>query len=125
MENSFQFRLPGLLLSGPGSSRCFGPELVKLGIRKPLIVTDPRIVQSGILERVVAGLKEADLPVGVFDEVTADPPVHLVMAAAEAFQRTGADALIGLGGGELHRCGQGGCCDRHERWQPRRLQSSL
>lgn len=99
MENSFQFRLPGLLLSGPGSSRRFGPELVKLGIRKPLIVTDPRIVQSGILERVVAGLKEADLSVGVFDEVTADPPVHLVMAAAEAFQRTGTDALIGLGGG--------------------------
>lgn len=99
MENLSQFQLPRTILSGPGSSQQFGHELTKLGIRKPLIVTDPGIVQAGILGRVVSGLEKTSLTVNVYDEVAADPPIHVVEAAANTFQRTESDAFIGLGGG--------------------------
>ncbi|MEL7099642.1 MAG: iron-containing alcohol dehydrogenase [Pseudomonadota bacterium] len=81
----------------------FGPGLLAdLGeIAKPfgraLIVTDPGMLATGIVDRAEAALDASSVPHSRFDAVTADPPEAVIFAAAEAAK--GADVVIGLGGG--------------------------
>lgn len=74
-------------------------EIKDLGLKRPLIVTDPGLVQAGILERVESPLKGANVDYVVFDKVAPNPPVELVDEGAALYQREGCDGLVGLGGG--------------------------
>jgi alcohol dehydrogenase class IV len=64
-----------------------------------LVVSDPGLVATGIVARAVEILREAGLEVAEFLDVVADPPEHVVFAAAERARETGAQGIIGLGGG--------------------------
>lgn len=65
--------------------------------RDILLVTDPGMLATGIVERAEAALSAAGVKVTRFSDVKADPPEDIVLAAAEAAK--GRDAVIGLGGG--------------------------
>jgi alcohol dehydrogenase class IV len=99
MTPAFRFQTAGAFLSGAGSSMEIGPEIRNLEIERPFIITDPGVAEAGILDRVAGGLKEAGLLVTSFQEVSADPSVEVVGAAAKAFREAEADCIIGLGGG--------------------------
>ncbi len=62
-----------------------------------LIVTDPGMMRTEIVERAEASLLAAGLGVNIFTEVSADPPEEVVLAAARA--ATGTGGVIGIGGG--------------------------
>ena len=62
-----------------------------------LLVTDPGMVATGIVERAEGILTAAGVQVEIFADVVADPPEVVVIAAAEAALRT--DGVVGLGGG--------------------------
>ena len=96
MTNTPPFQTPDAILSGAGSSTQIGPEVLKIGIHRPLVVTDPGVAGSGILDRVVSGLEEAGLTVSTFRDTAADPPVDVVQTAAEAYRESGSDGFIGL-----------------------------
>ncbi|MEE8110314.1 MAG: iron-containing alcohol dehydrogenase [bacterium] len=99
MADTTRFQTPGAILAGPGSSARIGGEIRKLGVQRPLVITDPGIVQAGIFDRVASGLKEAGLSVSSFQEVSPDPTDAVVDAAAAAYRESGADGIVGLGGG--------------------------
>lgn len=72
----------------------------KLGSEsKVFIVTDPGIIRANLLERILAPLDAAKLSYVVYDKVIADPPAHIVEEAAALARSTGANAIIGFGGG--------------------------
>lgn len=62
-----------------------------------LLVTDPGMLATGIVERALARLRAADVLVTVFSDVQADPPETVILAATKAAQNM--DGVIGLGGG--------------------------
>lgn len=62
-----------------------------------LLVTDPGMMATGIVERALAALEEAGVSVSVYSEVQADPPEAVIRAATKAAE--GVDGVIGLGGG--------------------------
>jgi alcohol dehydrogenase class IV len=64
---------------------------------RALIVTDPGIVNTGILARALAILEVAGVETTVFSDVVADPPTEIIARATEA--ALGAAGVIGLGGG--------------------------
>jgi alcohol dehydrogenase class IV len=64
---------------------------------RALIVTDPGIVNTGILARALAILEVAGVETTVFSDVVADPPTEIIAGATEA--ALGAAGVIGLGGG--------------------------
>jgi alcohol dehydrogenase class IV len=64
---------------------------------RALIVTDPGIVNTGILARAFSILEAAGVEATVFSDVVADPPTEIIARATEA--ATGAAGVIGLGGG--------------------------
>ena len=72
----------------------------ELGAGSALIVTDKGISCFGSAERAHRlACKARNIRVELFTEVVADPPEDVVMKAVNAAQDSGAECVIGLGGG--------------------------
>ena len=84
---------------GVGRSRDVGDRLRSRGYSRILIVTDPGIVESGIVEAVEAPLRADGFEIEFFAEVKSNPTVENVDAGAEALVESGAEVVVGLGGG--------------------------
>ena len=80
-----------------GAVKLLRQECERIGISKPLIVTDPGVKAAGILLKAVDAL--AGLPHAVFDQTPSNPTEGAVRAAAEIYQAQGCDGLIAVGGG--------------------------
>ncbi|MDR3516382.1 MAG: iron-containing alcohol dehydrogenase [Azospirillaceae bacterium] len=91
--------VPRLLLIGGGAGVQLGAILKQIGVCRPLVVTDPFIRDSGILERVVGPLRAAGLDIGIFADTVPDPTTDAVDAGAVQLRAGGFDSLIALGGG--------------------------
>jgi choline dehydrogenase len=97
--NIRSFEIPTVMKHGLGATKALADEATALGMRRPLIVTDPGVVKAGLLERAIVPLKAANLSYVIFDQVTANPPIALVGQGEDLYRREACDGLIGLGGG--------------------------
>ena len=84
---------------GFGAARRIGSELKAEGLRHVFIVADPGVVSAGLTEPVVASLHSAGLAHTLYDQVVPNPSCESVDAAADAYRASGADCIVGLGGG--------------------------
>jgi len=73
-------------------------ELAALGVRRPLIVTDKGIADSGLLDRVREVLPK-EITAAVFDGTPENPTEAGVLEAHELYREQDCDGVIGLGGG--------------------------
>jgi 4-hydroxybutyrate dehydrogenase len=71
-------------------------ELALLGVKRPLLVTDPGIRASDLFGRV-----SEKLPSGhaVYDQTPANPTENAVLAALKLYREADCDGLVALGGG--------------------------
>ncbi len=81
----------------PGAVRCLPEECQRVGIHKPLIVTDAGVRTAGVLDLALAAL--GALPHAVFDGTPSNPTEAAVRAAVEVYRANGCDGLIAVGGG--------------------------
>ena len=70
-----------------------------LDISKPLIITDKGIVDIGLMQPLDTAFKQAGKEYFCFDQVVADPPVHIVLSAVAFAKEHKVDGIIGFGGG--------------------------
>ncbi|MBA2723454.1 MAG: iron-containing alcohol dehydrogenase [Methylibium sp.] len=80
-----------------GAVRQLGAECARVGITRPLVITDAGVRAAGVLQKALDALK--DLPVAVFDGTPSNPTEAAVRAAREVWKAHGADGLIAVGGG--------------------------
>jgi hypothetical protein len=80
-------------------------ECARIGITRPLIVTDQGVKAAGLLNRVFDALGDADT--AVFDATPSNPNEAAVRAATQVFHDRHCDGLIALGGGSAIDCGKG------------------
>jgi len=80
-----------------GAVKLLAGECKRIGIARPLVVTDAGVKAAGVLQRALDAL--ADLPVAVFDGTPSNPTEAAVRAAREVFDAHKADGLIAVGGG--------------------------
>lgn len=73
-------------------------ECRRLGIGRPLIVTDAGIRASGLLDRLKESLEPA-LGFEVYDGTPTNPTEAATLAALERYRAAGADGIIAMGGG--------------------------
>jgi 4-hydroxybutyrate dehydrogenase len=73
-------------------------ECDRIGIRRPMIVTDAGVRAAGIVDRVLAHLKNA-ASVAIFDETPPNPNEKTVRAATDLYRDGGFDGIIAVGGG--------------------------
>ena len=80
-------------------------ECERVGISRPLIVTDAGVKAVGILDKALAVLP--GLTVSVFDQTPSNPTEAAVRAAAAVYKQNNCDGLIALGGGSSIDCAKG------------------
>ncbi len=88
-----------------GAVNLLAAECERVGIRRPLIVTDPGVKAAGILQQALDALP--GLPVAVYDQTPSNPTEAAVRAAAEVYRTQGCDGLIAVGGGSAIDCAKG------------------
>lgn len=99
MTNIRSFEIPTVMKHGLGAINALADEAKALGMKRPLVVTDPGVVRVGLLDRTIKPLQAANLDYVVFDKVVPNPPIALVDEGADVYRREDCDGLIGLGGG--------------------------
>jgi alcohol dehydrogenase class IV len=80
-----------------GAVRLLPAESQRIGMRRPLVVTDAGVRAAGVLQRALDAL--AEVPHAVFDGTPSNPTEAAVRAAVAVYQREGCDGLIAVGGG--------------------------
>src|SRR6478609_3562414 len=80
-----------------GAIRLLRSECERIGITRPLVVTDAGVRAAGILQKALDAL--GDLPVAVFDQTPSNPTEAAVRLAAAQYREAGCDGLIAVGGG--------------------------
>ena len=95
----YRFNTAPELRVGLGTSREVGAYCTQLGIKRPLLVTDPGLVAVGLVAPVQDAMAARCEHVGLFSEVTADPAESVVLNALAVLQAGEADGVVGLGGG--------------------------
>lgn len=90
---------PRLILLGGGAVAQVAEVLAQFGLSRPLVVTDPWMVSSGMVERCLKPLRQAGLEPAVFSDTVPDPTDTVVAAGVERLRGARHDCLIGFGGG--------------------------
>ena len=80
-----------------GAVRLLAEECQRLGLKRPLVVSDAGVRAAGVLQKALDALGE--LPHAVFDATPPNPTEAAVRAAVAVFKREGCDGLIAVGGG--------------------------
>ncbi len=73
--------------------------LARLGLSRPLIVTDPFMVSSGLLERLTLPLRDAGIAFDVFSDTIPEPTDLIVEAGVKRIAPDQHDCLLAFGGG--------------------------
>jgi alcohol dehydrogenase class IV len=90
---------PRLMAVGGGALAELPSMLARLGLTRPLIVTDPFLVSSGHLERATGYLDRAGVPWKVFSDTVPDPTTAVLEAGAFRLAEGDFDSLVAIGGG--------------------------
>lgn len=88
-----------------GAVQLLRSECERIGITRPLVVTDAGVRAAGILQKALDAL--GDLPVAVFDQTPSNPTEAAVRLAAAQYREAGCDGLIAVGGGSAIDCAKG------------------
>src|SRR3954464_2410456 len=88
-----------------GAVRLLRQECERVGISKPLIVTDPGVKAAGVLQKALDAL--GGLPYAEFDQTPSNPTEAAVRAAAAIYRAQGCDGLVAVGGGSAIDCAKG------------------
>jgi 4-hydroxybutyrate dehydrogenase len=88
-----------------GAIKLLKSECERVGISRPLIVTDAGVKAAGILQKALDALP--GMTVAVFDQTPSNPTEAAVRAAAAAYKAGACDGLIAVGGGSAIDCAKG------------------
>lgn len=87
------------IISGAGCIETIDKEVARLGVSSVLLVTDPGLAATGIIDRIENILRQNGIGVTRFDQVAADPPFELSEEVLESLRLAEAEGVIGIGGG--------------------------
>lgn len=95
----YRFRTPTEIMYGTGTVGQTGAITRRYASDRVLIVTDRGVIAAGLLDRVTQPLTGAGLMYDVFDSVEPNPSIETVNRGLQAFQNSGAQAIVAIGGG--------------------------
>ena len=98
------FFVPQISLLGAGCLNDFGPEVVGLGYKKALVVSDPFLAEIGIVGKVTAQLTANEIEFALFTETTENPTCAQVHAGRDLLKTEGCDFIVSVGGGSPQDC---------------------
>lgn len=86
---------------GAGSRVEIVTEVKRRDLKKAFFVTDKDLVKFGVAAEIEKVLNGASIPYEIFDNIKANPTIANVQAGVDAFNKSGADFILALGGGSV------------------------
>jgi alcohol dehydrogenase class IV len=99
LNRIYQYNFPTVIRFGAGSSNELSPWLMKNGLDRPLIVTDPTVSQLDFFKKIVRNLKDKNISIEVFHDIHKNPVKSDVYKGTEVYDATKRNAVVGIGGG--------------------------
>ncbi|KAB2336714.1 iron-containing alcohol dehydrogenase [Cytobacillus depressus] len=94
--NISNFSMANKLITGRDSLIQLPEEVARLGMKKPLIVTDKVLIEAGVVKQVQDLLS---IEAGIFSDVNPEPEVEIVEHCVTVINNGNYDGLIAVGGG--------------------------
>lgn len=92
------FVFPNSINFGVGAIESLASALKQLEISKPLLVTDPGLMRTGLVDRAIEAAGN-QIELVVFSDVDANPTESNVRVGTELYHKSECDGIIGFGGG--------------------------
>jgi alcohol dehydrogenase len=93
------FNMPTRVQFGRGVVSTLAEEAKLFGVHRVMVVTDPGVLATGLVEPLVQDLRSSGFDVTIFDKVQPNPrDLHCMEGAALAADQ-GVELLVGVGGG--------------------------
>jgi hydroxyacid-oxoacid transhydrogenase len=100
LETTFAVTFANLVM-GRGATREVGDHVADLGLRRVLLVTDPRLRELPPVGVALESLRRCGVDVDVFDGVEVEPTDTTFEAAGEAAAAGAYDGFVAVGGGSV------------------------
>ena len=97
--DSFSFKTVEEVVFSRGAALDLSEHCLRLGMTRPLFVTDSGLVRIGLVSPIFEKLESVKLSPQLFDQVKEDPPEETVCDGLEFARKTGVNGVIGFGGG--------------------------
>ncbi len=97
---------PTRILFGAGCRSALAGEAAALGMKRPLVVTDPGLKDLPFVSELRGLLEEAGLTNALFADIKPNPLVENLEAGLAVFRAGGHDGVICVGGGSAMDCGK-------------------
>lgn len=95
---NIKFQMPTILRLGSGTVAHLAEDAQKLG-KKPLIVSDGLMKQTGHLDIITKSLIDISMDYAVYTDIKAEPTQENVYEALDVYNRNNCDFVIAFGGG--------------------------
>src|SRR3954451_4813464 len=86
---------------GAGVTREVGLDLVDLGVRRALVVTDPNLVDRASVQTTLASLNDAGVDAVLYDRVRVEPTDISFNDAIAFAAPLNVDGIVAVGGGSV------------------------
>ena len=88
------------VISGNDALKRLPAELMRLGVKKPIIITDKGVAGAGLIRIVEESMAGSDVSIGaVYDNTPVDSSIHAVNEIAAIYRDKNCDSIISVGGG--------------------------
>jgi alcohol dehydrogenase class IV len=84
---------------GPDASLSMVREIIGIGVKRVMVITDGQLIQLGIVNPLIELMKDSDVEVEVFSEIEPDPGYDLVLEGVKRLKGFKPDAVLAVGGG--------------------------
>lgn len=97
----YQIKIPSCVYAGIGSVEDVKTILKQESSKKALVFTDKGVAGAGLLDRLLAVLKNSSVEYRVFDELKPEPAYTDVEQVVEQMNQEQGDIIIAIGGGSV------------------------
>ena len=101
-----KFHAPEIVF-GPDSVQEAAHAAVRLGARRPFVVTDPGLAEAGWPAELLRHLRATGLAPQLWCDVTPNPKDHEIEAGFARYVEAGCDVVLGIGGGSVMDAAKG------------------
>lgn len=84
---------------GNGAIAELSNELTSRGYQKAFVCSDPDLIKFGVTAKATAVLDAAGFPYELYSDIKPNPTIENVQAGVAAFNASGADCIVAIGGG--------------------------
>lgn len=101
-----EWSYPTRVIFGEGASEGLAGYCSSLGIKAPLLVTDPGLASTGMVASVIAGLSAGGVDVALYSGVQSNPTAADIDKGVKVFESGGHDGVVAIGGGSALDAGK-------------------